>query len=82
MQCVHTSGYDREYYKAYCILLEVNKNKLVSIYSYKETNTATFNESTKQVDVFDIPSYVKLARCRSDDILLKVCDDIMLLLST
>lgn len=66
MQCVHTSGYDREYYKAYCILLEVNKNKLVSIYSYKETNTATFNESTKQVDVFDIPSYVKLAQLRSD----------------
>ena len=66
MQCVHTSGYDREYYKAYCILLEVNKNKLVSIYSYKETNTATFNDSTKQVDVFDIPSYVKLAQLRSD----------------
>lgn len=66
MQCVHTGGYDREYYKAYCILLEVNKNKLVSIYSYKETNTATFNESTKQVDVFDIPSYVKLAQLRSD----------------
>ena len=66
MQCVHTSGYDREYYKAYCILLEVNKNKLISIYSYKETNTATFNDSTKQVDVFDIPSYVKLAQLRSD----------------
>ena len=66
MQCVHTSGYDREYYKAYCILLEVNKNKLISIYSYKETNTATFNNSTKQVDVFDIPSYVKLAQLRSD----------------
>ena len=66
MQCVHTSGYDREYYKAYCILLEVNKNKLISIYSYKETNTATFNGSTKQVDVFDIPSYVKLAQLRSD----------------
>ena len=66
MQCVHTSGYDREYYKAYCILLEVNKNKLISIYSYRETNTATFNDSTKQVDVFDIPSYVKLAQLRSD----------------
>ena len=66
MQCVHTSGYNREYYKAYCILLEVNKNKLISIYSYKETNTATFNDSTKQVDVFDIPSYVKLAQLRSD----------------
>ena len=66
MQCVHTGGYDREYYKAYCILLEVNKNKLISIYSYKETNTATFNDSTKQVDVFDIPSYVKLAQLRSD----------------
>ena len=66
MQCVHTSGYDREYYKAYCILLEVNKNKLISIYSYKETNTATFNDSTKQVDVFGIPSYVKLAQLRSD----------------
>ena len=66
MQCVHTSGYDREYYKAYCILLEVNKNKLISIYSYKETNTATFNDSTKQVDVFDIPNYVKLAQLRSD----------------
>ena len=66
MQCVHTSGYDREYYKAYCILLEVNKNKLISIYSYKETNTATFNDSTKQVDVFDMPSYVKLAQLRSD----------------
>lgn len=66
MQCVHTGGYDREYYKAYCILLEVNKNKLISIYSYRETNTATFNDSTKQVDVFDIPSYVKLAQLRSD----------------
>ena len=66
MQCVHTSGYDKEYYKAYCILLEVNKNKLISIYSYRETNTATFNDSTKQVDVFDIPSYVKLAQLRSD----------------
>ena len=66
MQCVHTSGYDREYYKAYCILLEVNKNKLISIYSYRETNTATFNDSTKQVDVFDIPSYVKFAQLRSD----------------
>ena len=66
MQCVHTGGYDREYYKAYCILLEVNKNKLISIYSYKETNTATFNDSTKQVDVFGIPSYVKLAQLRSD----------------
>ena len=66
MQCVHTSGYDREYYKAYCILLEVNKNKLISIYSYRETNTATFNDSTKQIDVFDIPSYVKLAQLRSD----------------
>ena len=66
MQCVHTSGYDREYYKAYCILLEVNTNKLITIYSYKETNTATFNDSTKQVDVFDIPSYVKLAQLRSD----------------
>ena len=66
MQCVHTGGYDREYYKAYCILLEVNKNKLISIYSYRETNTATFNDSTKQVDVFDMPSYVKLAQLRSD----------------
>ena len=66
MQYVHTGGYDREYYKAYCILLEVNKNKLISIYSYRETNTATFNDSTKQVDVFDIPSYVKLAQLRSD----------------
>ena len=66
MQCVHTGGYDREYCKAYCILLEVNKNKLISIYSYRETNTATFNDSTKQVDVFDIPSYVKLAQLRSD----------------
>ena len=66
MQCVHTSGYNKEYYKAYCILLEVNKNKLISIYSYRETNTATFNDSTKQVDVFDIPSYVKLAQLRSD----------------
>lgn len=66
MHCVHTIGYNKEYYKAYCILLEVNKNKLISIYSYKETNTATFNDSTKQVDVFDIPSYVKLAQLRSD----------------
>lgn len=66
MQCVHTSGANKKYYKAYCILLEVNKNKLISIYSYKETDTATFNDSTKQVDVFDIPSYVKLAQLRSD----------------
>lgn len=66
MHCVHTSGYNKEYYKAYCILLEVNKNKFISIYSYRETDTATFNDSTKQVDVFDIPSYVKLAQLRSD----------------
>lgn len=63
--CVHT-GYERENYRAYCMLLEVNKNKLVSIYSYAQTSTTTFNAGTKQVNVFDIPGQIKLAQFRVD----------------
>ena len=63
--CVHT-GYERENYRSYCMLLEVNKNKLVSIYSYAQTSTTTFNAGTKQVDVFDIPGQIKLAQFRVD----------------
>lgn len=63
--CVHT-GYETGNYKAYCMLLEVNKNKLVSIYSYAQTSTTAFNANTKQVDVFDIPGQIKLAQFRVD----------------
>lgn len=63
--CVHT-GYETENYKAYCMLLEVNEAKLVSIYSYAQTSTTTFNDGTKQVNVFDIPGKIKLAQFRVD----------------
>ena len=63
--CVHT-GHETGNYKAYCMLLEVNKNKLVSIYSYAQTSAAAFNANTKQVDVFDIPGQIKLAQFRVD----------------
>ena len=62
-RCVHTGHY-REPFQAYCMILEVNKNKLVSIYSY--IKSGTFNSSTKQIDVFDIPDKIKLAQFRAD----------------
>jgi hypothetical protein len=63
--CVHT-GYYTSPFKAYCMLLEVNKNKLVSIYSYIQTSGATFSDNVKQIDVFDIPSQVEFAQFRAD----------------
>lgn len=63
--CVHTGHYTSSF-NAYCMLLEVNKNKLVSIYSYIQTSNATFSDNVKQIDVFDIPSQVEFAQFRAD----------------
>ena len=63
--CVHTGHYTGDF-DAYCMLLEVNKNKLVSIYSYIQTSNATFSDNVKQVDVFDIPNQVEFAQFRAD----------------
>ena len=64
-RCVHTGNY-REYSNAYCMLLEVNKNKLVSLYSYIGGSVTSFITGIKQVDVFDIPGKVELAQFRAD----------------
>lgn len=64
-RCVH-AGYGIERFNAYCMLLEVNKNKLVSIYSYVQSSATTFINGIKQIDVFDIPGQVKLAQFRAD----------------
>lgn len=56
-----------QFYIAYCMLLEVNEKKLISVYSYFEhTDTTTFNDGIKQVDAFDIPNKIRLAKLRVD----------------
>lgn len=62
-----TGGYHKQLYKAYCMLLEVNEKKLISVYSYfEQTSTTIFNDGIKQVDAFDIPNKIRLAKLRVD----------------
>ena len=62
-----TGGRHTGLYKAYCMLLEVNEKKLISVYSYfGRTSTTVFNDGIKQIDAFDIPNKIKLAKFRVD----------------